>query len=174
MKQELIILDMIEQNILQIDSDGVIWRVKKKHKEWGSYRECVPHKLGHNTHGYTRIGIRDTKGRNVHAFAHRLVWMFYNGFIPEELQVNHIDGVKTNNKLDNLELVTASEQMFHAVNVLGRKVGNHTHIARHFKLSEKDVNDILRLLSEGLTQKEVAKKFNVTPGTISARIRRVV
>lgn len=34
---------------------------------------------------------------------------------PEEFQVNHIDGVKHNNKLENLEWVTGSQNMIHAI-----------------------------------------------------------
>ena len=40
---------------------------------------------------------------------HRLVWEAFNGQIPEGLQVNHINEVKTDNKLENLNLMTCKE-----------------------------------------------------------------
>ena len=40
---------------------------------------------------------------------HRLVWEAFNGQIPEGLQVNHINEVKTDNRLSNLNLMTAKE-----------------------------------------------------------------
>lgn len=40
---------------------------------------------------------------------HREVWRFYNGEIPEGYHIHHKDEDKSNNKLDNLELVTPKE-----------------------------------------------------------------
>lgn len=40
---------------------------------------------------------------------HRLVWEAFNGPIPAGMQVNHIDEDKTNNRLDNLNLMTPKE-----------------------------------------------------------------
>lgn len=37
---------------------------------------------------------------------HRLVWTAFNGDIPKDMEINHIDDVKTNNNLANLEIVT--------------------------------------------------------------------
>jgi hypothetical protein len=46
--------------------------------------------------------------------AHRMVWEAVHGPIPEGLQINHKNGVKTDNRIENLELVTASENTAHA------------------------------------------------------------
>ena len=40
---------------------------------------------------------------------HRLVWEAFNGQIPEGLQVNHINEIKADNRLENLNLMTAKE-----------------------------------------------------------------
>lgn len=40
---------------------------------------------------------------------HRLVWSAFNGSIPEGLQVNHINEIKSDNRLENLNLMTAKE-----------------------------------------------------------------
>lgn len=39
----------------------------------------------------------------------RVVWEFYNGAIPENCHIHHIDGNKQNNDISNLKLVSASE-----------------------------------------------------------------
>ena len=44
---------------------------------------------------------------------HRMVWEAFNGEIPARLEVNHKDLNKTNNCLDNLELVTHQENLIH-------------------------------------------------------------
>jgi hypothetical protein len=47
-------------------------------------------------------------------YVHRLVWEQFNGPIPEGMVINHIDGNKKNNDLNNLELVTHAENIRHA------------------------------------------------------------
>lgn len=42
---------------------------------------------------------------------HRLVWEAFNGTIPEGMQVNHINEVKTDNRLSNLNLMTPKENI---------------------------------------------------------------
>lgn len=45
---------------------------------------------------------------------HKLVVEAFIGKIPEGMEVNHIDGIKTNNDISNLEICTRSENMIHA------------------------------------------------------------
>ena len=44
-----------------------------------------------------------------HVSVHRAVWEAFNGEIPEGYEINHIDGNGRNNNLNNLELVTHSD-----------------------------------------------------------------
>lgn len=44
-----------------------------------------------------------------HYMVHRLVWETFNGQISEGLQVNHINEIKTDNRLSNLNLMTPKE-----------------------------------------------------------------
>lgn len=48
-------------------------------------------------------------------FVHRLIGsVLYGDVIPRNLQVNHIDADSTNNRIDNLEVVTQKENVLHA------------------------------------------------------------
>lgn len=71
----------------------------------------------YDNHGYIRYYIRDKNTDKRKDFkAHRLVAEY---FIPKEegkLLVNHIDGNKTNNKVENLEWCTQHENVQHAHN----------------------------------------------------------
>lgn len=60
--------------------------------------------------GYKQIKLR-LNGKRYNRYVHRLVWEAFNGPIPENFEINHIDHDKSNNKLSNLELVTHSENM---------------------------------------------------------------
>ena len=42
---------------------------------------------------------------------HRLVWSAFNGQIPENMQVNHINEIKSDNRLSNLNLMTCKENI---------------------------------------------------------------
>ena len=46
---------------------------------------------------------------------HRIIWEAVNGQpIPEGMEINHINGIKHDNRIENLELVTRLENMRHA------------------------------------------------------------
>ena len=69
-----------------------------------------------NNFGYNRVEISIfNKGKEY--FVHRLVAMVFLVF-DENKQVNHINGVKTDNRVCNLEMVTQSENIKHRLNVL--------------------------------------------------------
>ena len=58
--------------------------------------------------GYLRVCIsKDGKGKMFSV--HRLVYSAFNGAIPHDMQVNHIDEDKTNNRLENLNLMTPKQ-----------------------------------------------------------------
>jgi hypothetical protein len=67
------------------------------------------------------LGIRFKMGGGNY-YIHRLVAEhFLSG--DHKLHINHIDGDKTNNVLDNLEFVTASQNMWHSTHVLNHRKG---------------------------------------------------
>ena len=49
---------------------------------------------------------------------HRLVAMFHLDSYTDDLQVNHKNGIKNDNRVENLEMVTNSQNVYHAFNVL--------------------------------------------------------
>ena len=63
-----------------------------------------------NHRGYYQVVL--CKNSIVKAYkVHRLVWSAFNGQIPENLQVNHINEVKSDNRLSNLNLMTRKENI---------------------------------------------------------------
>ena len=50
--------------------------------------------------------------------AHRVIYLAINGYLSNDLIVNHIDGDTLNNHPDNLELVTQSTNMKHKYKLL--------------------------------------------------------
>lgn len=78
----------------------------------------------YNSNGYMRVEL----GKGNSFSIHRLV---AQAFIPNpdnKPQVNHIDGNRSNNNVRNLEWVDSSENIWHAVNILKRKLGYYTKV----------------------------------------------
>lgn len=42
-------------------------------------------------------------------FAHRLIWQYFNGDIPEDKIIDHINGVRDDNRIENLRLADRSQ-----------------------------------------------------------------
>ena len=88
-----------------------------------------------------------------------------------ELEVNHIDGNKKNNKLENLEWCTASENQIHAFKTGLNKArkGEESNLS---KLTEDDVKKVFELREKGLLQKEIAEIVGCTKSNISCILRK--
>ena len=102
---------------------------------------------------------------------HRAVAQTFIGAIPPGMVINHLNGVKQDNHLNNLQITTISDNTQHGFTVLNRKV----HLIRakgekhgNSKLSEKDVLEIRRRLSLGESQKDLAAEFKTPKPNISA------
>lgn len=67
-----------------------------------------------SANGYHAYHVRRT-GQKTHILAHRLVWESFHGPIPKGMSINHKNGVKTDNRLDNLEMITQLQNVRHAI-----------------------------------------------------------
>jgi len=73
-------------------------------------------------------------------------------------QVNHKDGVKTNNASDNLEWVTNNENMAHSWAIgLRHNIGENSHTA---KLTEQQVREIINLKGK-VSQSKIAALYSI-------------
>lgn len=63
-----------------------------------------------NRNGYYQVCLCKNSKAGLY-YVHRLVWIAFNGQIIENMQVNHINEVKTDNRLSNLNLMTQKENL---------------------------------------------------------------
>lgn len=110
--------------------------------------------------GYLRVClIKNGKGKG---FAcHVLVAMAFLKKYGKKNQVNHKNGIKTDNNLHNIEWVTGSENMRHAIETgLSKCIGEDNHLA---KLTEQQVIAMRNDLADGMTIPQIISKYQTPP-----------
>ena len=120
--------------------------------------------------GYLKVYLGKVGG-NRYAMVHRLVCDAFLKPLRGGQVTNHKNGIKTDNRLSNLEIITQKENIKHAKESLGvryldfDKKGSGNGRA---KLSDKSVRKIKKLLKSGYTQKEIGLMFGVSQVQISS------
>jgi plasmid maintenance system antidote protein VapI len=124
-------------------------------------------KVTKNNDGYTVVNLSE-KGIQKIISIHRIVALSFieNDNQEEKKEVNHIDGDKNNNNVENLEWVTHSRNNKHAFEIgLKEKPTGEKHGGA--KLKETDIFLIKELVESGnYTAPQIAHKFGIATTTV--------
>lgn len=126
--------------------------------------------------GYLRVQL-NKEGNGYNVGVHRLVLLAFVPNPENKPQVNHKNGIKNDNRLENLEWCTNSENQLHAIEiglVTNFVIPDNTGISNgRAKLTESDVKTIRELYATGkYHQKELANMFGIHQTGISGIILR--
>ena len=155
------------EDCYEVSSTGRVRRV-------GSGRGSIDGRL--LTLGKHRGGYRTASlwhGNEAKSFlVHRLVMMAFSGPCPEGREVNHRNGDKADNRLENLEYVTRQENIDHAVEtglIANKGEGNSQ--------SKLSAGDVQRIRGEyrpggGPGYKALARRYGVTWGAVRNIVKR--
>lgn len=115
-----------------------------------------------NVYGYCVVTVY-SKGEMKSKRSNRLVALTFIPNPENKPYVNHINGIKTDDRPVNLEWCTAQENSIHAVK-MGLLKNSSMRGEKHntFKLTFKQVQEIRRLKSEGGNLKEISSFFNIS------------
>ena len=106
--------------------------------------------LTNTSTGYKKVELVKN-GKKKSYKVHRLVAMAFIDNPENKPQVNHIDGNKINNHVDNLEWVTSSENCIHAYNT-------------GLNPNKKELNEtvVIAMYTNGTSKEDIAKEFGVS------------
>ena len=119
---------------------------------------------GNISSGYRMLILCYDNKREV-ARHHHLVMRWWVGIRPIGMVINHLNGVKTDNRLINLEYCTPKQNRDHAtVNRLYSSGSTH----HNSKLNEELVQKIYKCKEIGLSLNQIARAFEVSKKAISS------
>lgn len=122
-----------------------------------------PRKLMPEVNDYARVFLRLADGTTIQDYPlHRAVALtFYPIENPENYMVNHIDGVRWHNEPYNLEWVTASGNVRHAIDT-GLMVAARGEDNGQSKLTNEQYHTVCKLTQDGYSVPEVLKIMNLS------------
>jgi hypothetical protein len=163
------------ENFYEVDNVGNIRSLDKLTRNGNKnpvIKKGKPIRANKVKDGYLAVGVRGEFGKRITCQVHRAVAM---AFIPNPLNkptVNHKNGIKSDNRVENLEWATRSENSVHALKT-GLKIPQKGSQMSESKLVESQIVFMRNLyLDAAVTYVELAKIFSVKKPTIGDVIRR--
>ena len=146
------------EGLYQCSSFGNIKRLAgyvKNNKGYRPVKERII-KQKYDKDGYKKV-VLYKNGKQKSFYVHRLVILTF------KIQVNHKNGIKDDNRLENLELVTPRENIIHSIKTglkKNFKSGNHDEENNpNCKLKKEEVKEILKAKSNHLSAKDVYANY---------------
>lgn len=154
-------LERIRLGLLKVDRDGSAWSTGHLNPKTKVPIPHAPRRIATNPSpdGYLSV----TFGGRHRVSLHRLCYTVHVGPIPAGMTINHRNGVKTDNRIENLEVASYAENNLHAYKSLGKPCLGR----ERYKITEEKAREIFMSRSAGARNRVLAKAYGVSPTTIS-------
>lgn len=163
------IVDMLLKGYLIAREDGSILRAKRLNKDGTVDKSRGYSIITQQTHKKSgRVYFNVTwRGHTKSVLTNRVVALRFHKNPLNMPQVNHIDGIKSNNAKDNLEWATGSQNEKHA-----HETGLKSNRGSGNSNSKLNVNDVLAIRASHLSVEELAEKYGIGLTTVRSVISR--
>jgi len=144
-----------EDGTITCDPSGAVWR----HISHG--KPCRPRRIDNpdQSKGYRNVRL-PIDGKWVTVKAHRVVWQWHHGPIPAGMQIDHINTVRDDNRITNLQLLTQGDNLRKAWRVDG---ANRPRSVAYSKSHDTRLVDQMRTARKsGATLREIADESGVS------------
>jgi len=133
-------------------------------------------RYGRYLKGYFKKGykahILRKEGRGLNKSVHSIVMELFGSDKPSpKHEINHIDGIKSNNHISNLQWVTRSENISHAYK-MGLIPDRRGYKNSNAKLNQDERRDIFKKKSKGFKNSKLAEMYGVNISTIQRIVRK--
>lgn len=108
-----------------VSKEGLVYRYDKKNDK------LVLCSLPKNTNGYACVNVRKPKSTLI--LVHRLVYETFKDKIPQGFEIDHINNIRDDNRLENLRCVTHKENMENPSSNTSRRAITRTDFGDKFK-----------------------------------------
>lgn len=115
----------------------------------GKKRTCF--KLRNRKDGYLQLSLKKSS-----YLAHRIIAEAWIPNLENKPKINHKNGIKDDNRIENLEWVTQRENIIHARDVLGVKYSESGFKNPNSRVNPKEIRIINKLYKFGLSWKDIA------------------
>jgi len=147
---------LIEQILIskkhEVKEGGTCWIIDHSTKKWRRWDKKINKKAGYRCVSF--------KSKTI--LVHRIVYAKFKGRLDKTLQINHIDGNPSNNRPENLELITHSQNMIHRYQVLKRPA-----VIGRKKINQEIANEIRSRRIAGEKYSTLMKDYKLCKSTIS-------
>jgi hypothetical protein len=139
---------------------------------WTNGAKRIGRILGYNLeNGYREVCFFDAKHNRKTKLIHQVVCDAFLGPCPDGYEINHKDGDKRNNHLDNLEYVTPSQNIRHALETGLMVPARGTQISTSV-LTNRQVRRIRERFKNGASMSDISRRLKIGLTTVSDIVNR--
>ena len=149
-----------------------LYAITKDGRVWSYPKDCKNHftkgrylKIKSKSNGYHRVVLaKDRKYTN--KYIHRLVAQAFITNLENKPEINHINCIKTDNRIENLEWVTCKENMKHA-RENNLYLGSVLELRSRGRLTKGNILKIRNKMNNNNKYKDVAREYGISMSTVN-------